>query len=1229
MLRALLLLLALGGATRAAEVPVFDPAGPGGIVRDETSRQMRCTTDPEVRFGDFWDARLRAHRPARLAIGPTGWSMFVVDSQGLYVWEGAACDAASAGLLGRPAEALRVPLAPDVAQTLDRWAWTVHPRLADGSIVFRDATHLVRVSLDPPGVAPIGALADLAALAGPRPGTVRDAEDIGTPVVTPDGELWMILEGRKALGSSSAPRFRGVAALPADGSAPPRLLFGNAVEANPTPQTVDEQVAVGDPLYGANALAWDPVHGWAIAGGGPRRLVVIPPGATAPLPVDLALFGEGTRVVPSEDAPPLWGGAWPDVADLDGDGLSGPEEDAAATSPIRADTDGDGVRDGVEVGWFATSPTDPASRPAAPVIGDLAPSTLLSDWAALARPGAEDRPIERYYVRDVQAAPGVLCAGPTCWDARGAVLTASLPVPVVGGSPPPDAPRRVWIARSGDGYVVRREDGGLRVFDFEGAREWTPVDDAWSRALRTPEVTAESLDALYVRDDDAVWRIAGFAAGPVEPFPLIDNDRWGCPLAIDPAALAACPSNAAFEGDRASVVFGGVDDTVGAPVVLIQQGNDAWVEALFGERRVRLLGPADLGHRTGYGQLAYGAGPDAAAISLTRIAGGAGFRSRLLFDAARTPSDAPIVGGTDFEAGPWFDRGFFVRVTLSYPHLSGPGAGTETFDCIGGYCFTFPSNPQTVTTYLHMLLASLWIPRAPDPRRGEVILAARSVRLLGNGGIEEPADDGLWRLGPDGEAGPWMTRDRLAALAGEAPFGQTEASSIGNLAASPDGTRLCFVTSRESGLWELALEETPEGFTPRSLTRLDVAAPVACAYGPEGRLAVLAASPSRIAFPGGGADIALDLEKPLALAARGDALYAMGAGQTARCVRGGAVNDVGLRATAIAAGPAGQALVIDAFGRGTLHAPDALCGGEAPVEILDPAGSLWARVTDLDDNDFAPKGKRALPHGAAAVATEAGYVYLTGLAGAFVPEGSDPQVAVGDTWSATYGRLLRVRPAYAAADCDARLTALDPVRRAATRVTFAAPHAQVAAMAVLGQPLAAAGEDWEYRGLERPVVDPCAIVPQTPDAGVPDADAAAGAHADAGPAAEDDPSAAEDGGCGCAATGAGAGPLPWLVLGLLAVTRRHRRMPTPSSAHATATAGSARIASASAQRERGRLPAGDGAGASSGFCAGAGAAFGGCCSRKARTRSRARRSAGSSPSSSASRSASAAFSSSR
>src|SRR5262249_47364859 len=108
---------------------------------------------------------------------------------------------------------------------------------------------------------------------------------------------------------------------------------------------------------------------------------------------DAVFVPSGSRVffeaVTNETGAELW--AVPVAALLDSDlhGLDYAAETAHATALFRADTDGDGYADGVEV-TAGTDPLDPASVPAAPIpmtgpwgLGALAALLLASGRVAL------------------------------------------------------------------------------------------------------------------------------------------------------------------------------------------------------------------------------------------------------------------------------------------------------------------------------------------------------------------------------------------------------------------------------------------------------------------------------------------------------------------------------------------------------------------------------------------------------------------------------------------------------------------------------------------------------------------------------------------------------------------------------------------------------------------------------------------------------------------------------
>ena len=242
------------------------------------------------------------------------------------------------------------------------------------------------------------------------------------------------------------------------------------------------------------------------------------PGGYVQVLVDLSAWAGDTRrlrlVFRSGNA---WEGAGAYIDDLslddetsdpDGDGLVGilDEFNTYGTDPYRADTDGDGVDDDVEIAG-GTDPLNPADYPGGPT---LTPGTTLDfeadDGGLTAEPGGT------LWERGVPGSgPGVAWSGTNVWatnllgnywhNASEGVL---LPPADLSGTARPTLGFRLWLdANGGDGL-------GLEVQDDSGA---------WVRLLPgTPDY--ESTDALGIQ----AWRDQTGPEGYVQV--LADLSAW-------------------------------------------------------------------------------------------------------------------------------------------------------------------------------------------------------------------------------------------------------------------------------------------------------------------------------------------------------------------------------------------------------------------------------------------------------------------------------------------------------------------------------------------------------------------------------------------------------------------------------------------------------------------------------------------------------------------------------
>ncbi len=1041
-------LMALTSTAYAVPYQVLEIDGPSWVEVEQVTGDLQCrsaggpiqtlhpATHATLGPGDGWGA---------VTLGPT-----------VKVFTQAACDTGAGPSI-------------DVPATDITWmSWRLLPRASDGTVYAPTRTHLVAIELDPPALREVVAWSDVATFLGVELSAGQQAWDalrFNHAVALPSGELWLL---RSTLGELTQ-----VIAIAPDGQL----------------RRVAEMPAPGSDIRGAIAMAWaDTIEAVVI---GRQHLSVPNPGEalwrvtflpttvpfnpTSPPTVHERHLPEWVTTLPVESGMPLFGVEGPVEADtllaldLDSDGLLAEDETRLGTSPWSADSDGDGALDGAEDLLFGTDPTDPASVIAASPAQDFAPSTLINDWVTLAHPETYS-PFVFYMTSDLRhnhSGTGVVCVADTCYHEEGVALSPKLP----------DDRDELALMLSGAGYVAPG-GGGIRRTTFGQAN--------------TDEVSVEIPDAaqtIAVTGDEVYFRantrngleIHRYIEG--ESLVVVDADRFGCPIVATQAELDSC-GDAPPPAGRTEVAWAGYDTTRKALIVLAGNDTEWWLSAVTTRGQTRILTPGDLGFANlleaefvplSNGQALLRTKPRVPNTHTARP-GVMALDERLRPQATAWPLAA------DFRGGPTLGEGVFSPLTVSYPIYDDGGHGGPV--CFDEVCVPERPGGPNIVQYLHTSLGVLWVPRTKTPVAGEAILA---VRPRGTS-----ADGGLWRLGPRGEIGPWLGPDAFAALSGGA-FGDIESSAIAAIGSDADGRRLCLITtvriSATEGdsvarVWELSLGA--DG-SPIALTQVaaDVTGPVACTYGSDGALAVLAEAPSRLVR--GTTTIVLpDLDAPRGLFAFGARFVAVGARDDAQCIDAttGAIRGTGERLAALSRGPGNTIATVDAAGKGALIDLTALCTGDSRINLEDFIRGVGSSLWDLGNEGNPPKPGGPVPSAprAAIAHTDKGMAYVVGLGETLRPQADDPQASDEGAWSLMTGRLLRVRPAYAPTDWQDCLAAVDPFRRDEVKVRLAAPRAQVTAMTVLGdRTLVADGEDWEYRGMThepRPCAPPVGPEPE-------------------------------------------------------------------------------------------------------------------------------------------------------
>lgn len=1048
----------------------------------------------------------------------TGDAFGAVDKRNLVLWQSPSCDATGFTNGAEVRIALPTPL------ELDRWP--SHPRGADGTVYAPSTTHLVAIRPNTATVDDVISWADVAALIGLPPGASFAAPQRPGAVMTPSGELFVLI---------GHTNFRGVVAVAPNGDA--RIVFGA------DPSTDD------DPIEMPSEIHWDPtIDAAVITGAFAERLTFTPLDPTDPLRPPQIATGRILRygsLEPVQSGTPLFlnpvqadvtsGRCAPsgqllslDDVDVDSDGLFPAQEVELGTSIVHPDSDGDGALDGTEHVLFATAPTSATSAPPVAEPGVYAPSTLIADWdhvRFIDPTGQKVMFLERGLI--VGGGPmGVVCSSHGCRNAEGELL---------GPFPPSEEVLDTAMTRDGAGYFQRKENGDIVYRPWDGPAE--TIGNASSMGIPEPFWLHPLTPAdLYVRTLEGVFRLVD---GELLQISAFRTARPGCPVVANDEELATCgaPELAEFPEllDAA-----GYDDEHDAFWLFGTEHGEPWIGAVTSDGRTVVVPPR--AHQ-GDVQLANASfhplpgGGGLIKSTMTDLDGN-GWMQRLdAMDGSYRSAAAPPLAHM-FNAGPWFGEGHYSPLQFSIASSVNEGANCgsgSVASSFGSASWDFCSIPDVsikVVNYDYRDYAALWVPTTANPVAGEGILVGRAPNYS--------SLFGLWRLGPRGQVFPWIVDEQLTELSNGA-FGDFEIGSLGQVASAPDRSRLCLVTADPRGVWELSLDAE---HAPVALARVDAGEDdaVDCGYSDDGELLVLRESPPRIDVDGA-QEILLPFEWPRGLFVVGGRVIATGAGWS-RCVdlaAGTSHAPLG-HGTSFADGPDGTIAVVGADTEAFLIDPADHCD-ELPAgsqrESFDDVGLVklfqdGMAEYDLDGQHLAAERTRI-------VMTESGIAYVVTLGQQLV---DDPLASLdaqaSGPWTRLGGGLTRWRPKFNPSDCATRITSLDPQRREDSLIALGAPWAEISAMTVLGRgPLRMDGDDWIHRGIDHTPKEVCGEI-------ISGAGGSGGAGAGGGGGGDGSASDGDGCACDCATAARPSGPsLPALAVGALALVARRRRSRRP------------------------------------------------------------------------------------
>jgi hypothetical protein len=821
--------------------------------------------------------------------------------------------------------------------------------------------------------------------------------------------------------------------------------------------------------------------------------------------------------------------------DLDRDTLTATRELELGTSDWSADSDGDGVDDGVELALFETSPTDAASRPPRPERAwRYGPSTRLD---LERRTEAVFQPQRRY-----PGVPAYCEFTPDGLNLDCSDLGRSEPVPAQVRFDTVDLPSPDFRVR------FRRRAGpdprfldGFERYALEAAtpNAFFPFPEAGVATVNS--IVAVSADTLYLTaavgpgGATRLWRLTadgGVELDPGSGCPLAPPDD-ACPLRYDPGRVIA-----------AELV--GVDAERGAAFLRVETAYTTTLGllALDGVRPLRDLGWSGRGARV----VATSPFVDEILISDPGHAFSGGRRAGADWAGERFVDQSVGTGGV----AP-FATGFGDDVMLAWlvdDAQAGPGGGCFS---IGGLraCDIAPTGATAGPKRIPHEVALIWQPIEEALTPGEVLFGGFADGFDEATGAQRPPRWAVWKMTRTGAVTPWLDAAQFDALVQD-PLAREDLAAhpldhVDSLAVASNGLKFCFVERTFGRGWEVTLDpvrRVPASAAPFSVSLLGPSGgALACAYDERDRLAVVGGAgvavgdePARPHALGNGVKGLLRTDEAwIAWGAPGPAVCLGDDGTTGTRAEVAAVTPLpflpghvawiapGTRAREIAGAVTGVATV------------EAFCtGADANEALEEPVGiNLWDYLQQVYVHVTY---RRSDVVDVSLVARPDGSFLLAGWNRTH--ENGEPAT---ELWGPEFTYLLE--PAFRPYDAGRRIAALDPFRRARVRYTVlvgpraspvertaAAPDHKPGALALV--PGASPDADWGH------------VFPESafsPEGGWPSADPG---ETDAG--ADGDTGAGGGEGCACRVHARGVTSAPWLwpLVGLAALRRRRHRKPT-------------------------------------------------------------------------------------
>jgi hypothetical protein len=782
------------------------------------------------------------------------------------------------------------------------------------------------------------------------------------------------------------------------------------------------------------------------------------------------------------------------LADFDRDGLRATEEASVGTSDFTADSDGDGVTDGLESRLYSTNPADATSVPAVSVQGSdvlLAPTLLPTSWNIARTECRQPAGLSGWGAMCFDQACNGTPSDYTCLDTTGKQLSAT---PMRSFGTPRVTPDLAfaWRRDSTSNTWIKRELA-TGVESPSAAITGVNIRDLVPLSRDTVVALEGQVGASAVR----LWRYSGG-----NRFAVIDTTRLDCPILGSVNDLPRCGASELVYPSIQDFRVHGWDPSRKLALVVVTSDRGPFLLGVGENETVYLtdlVGPAE--------SLSLGLIMRLPEGGYMMMQAGSGILGARRLDEAFRPipnNDQRALDADWGRFGAFFKHGYLGTEYESYLLERGTTAG-----------------------YVPFPYAVQWVPITQALAKGEVLFWS-SGKYRGHASVGFRERDGsrvsvsdftapawrLWRLNPVGAVNEWLEeRDFVAKLdaAGRASVQQRALGPILAMGASPDSLRICLAEPAAGRLWELTLDAAT-----RKLATITLQTPSggvsACAYDEQNTLAVLSAPPvvlrvggNTLPVPGLGAPVQL-----MRLAGR---WVVVSDGETARCVEDtGTVFDTGVRASAASPAPGGLAY-LDPAGIGFLTSLNAFCSGAPPEEHLgNPDSNVWSDLFQGRLTSRAVKSPRGVmavrPDGVAVIGTD--QVEFVGL-------GVNPPVSV----PLVFYYFPRYSPA---AGCEQRIPEVDGFRAGSARA-YVAARQPTAPQSMVLIPGADPGTDFGHFQRPAPVLPEGCPVNNGPDGGTADGGSNPGGGGGGPP-------------CGCGAT---PGSMVLLVIALFALGPLSRR----------------------------------------------------------------------------------------